>query len=134
MIEKVKKVFVSMWKSEGQEDLQTPMSTSVKFTLFYKELTIGYLNLDNGVWSFEYSDDFKNQSIIQPLTDFPDIDKVYSSEELYPFFTQRIPSLSQPKVKAVIEKEKIDKTNEVELLKRFGKVSITNPFRLNSAF
>ena len=34
-----------------------------------------------------------------------------------------------PKVKEAIEKEKIDKTSEVELLKRFGQLSISNPFQ-----
>lgn len=57
--------------------------------------------------------------------------QAYTSEELYPFFIQRIPSLSQPKVKEVIEKEKIDQTNIVELLKKFGRLSINNPFKLD---
>lgn len=63
--------------------------------------------------------------------DFPDLDKTYSSDELHPFFAHRIPGLSQPKVQKVIKTEKIDEQNEAKLLERFGKVSITNPFRLN---
>lgn len=55
-----------------------------------------------------------------------------SSLKLYPFFIQRIPILSQPKVKEAIEKEKIDQTNIVELLKKFGRLSINNPFRLEA--
>ncbi|MEM1323682.1 MAG: hypothetical protein AAGG75_25705, partial [Bacteroidota bacterium] len=94
---------------------------------------IGFLKLTDGVWTFEYSTDFKNQNDIQPLTDFPDVDKVYKGK-LAPFFLQRIPSLSQPKVMQVIEQENIDKTNEVELLKHFGKTSINNPFQLQPAF
>ena len=37
--------------------------------------------------------------------------QAYTSEELYPFFIQRIPSLSQPKVNEAVEKEKIDRTS-----------------------
>jgi len=121
------------WKSEGQEEIQTPQKLNIQFTLFYKELEIGFLKLNEGVWAFEYSEDFKNQTDIQPLTEFPDVDKVYEGE-LAPFFLQRIPSLSQPKVKRVIEEEEIDRTNEAELLKRFGKHSITSPFQLEPAF
>jgi len=123
-----------MWKSEGQEIIQTPQNLSVIFELIYETLTIGSLKLEKGFWTFEYSDDFKSQSDIQLLTDFPDVDKVYKSKELLPFFMQRIPSMSQPKVQDVIRKEKIDKTNEAELLKRFGEKSISNPFKLQPAF
>lgn len=133
MLSKAKAIINNFWKSEGQEEIVTPEKISVKFTLEYGALTIGFLTLDNGVWSYEYSDDFKNQDDIKPLTDFPDLNKIYAKEELYPFFMQRIPSLSQPKVKAIVEKEKIE-VNEVELLKRFGKISITNPFQLVPGF
>ena len=62
--------------------------------------------------------------------DFPDVNKTYRYEELPPFFVQRIPGLGQPKVQKIILEEKIDAHNEVELLKRFGKLSISNPFQL----
>ena len=138
MLKTAKKVFNAtinaLWKSEGQESIQTPKNINVIFVLTYKSLTVGFLKLKKGVWTYEYSDEFKNQSDIQLLTDFPDVDKVYESRELLPFFMQRIPSMSQPKVVAEIKKEKIDKTNEVELLKHFGKISITNPFQLSPTF
>jgi len=138
MLNKAKKALIAInaksWKSEGQEYIQTPENITVMFELTYKTLTIGFLKLKKSVWTYEYSDEFKNQSDIQPLTDFPDVDKVYESKELLPFFMQRIPSISQPKVQAEIKKEKIDKTNEAELLKHFGKISITNPFQLTPTF
>lgn len=130
----INNIFKKLWKTEGQEGIQTPLNLIISFTLVYKELTIGFLKLENGVWSYEYSEDFKKQNEILPLTDFPDVNKKYKSQELLPYFNQRIPSLNQPKVKAVLKKEKIDETNEVELLKRFGKTSITNPFQLEATF
>lgn len=48
-------------------------------------------------------------------------DKTYKSEELWPFFRIRIPGLEQPSVQEILERENIDKNDEVELLKRFGK-------------
>lgn len=141
MINKIKKgaqkitqfINKNPWFSEGQQAITLPETTSAKFTLTFQELIIGYLYLKDNLWSFEYSEEFKAQQEIKPLTDFIDVDKVYSSEELYPFFTQRIPSLSQPKVKALVKEEKIE-TNLVVLLKRFGKLSITDPFKLTAAF
>lgn len=100
------------------------------FTIHYKDLTIGTLELKDGLWHFSYSEEFKEQDQIQPLPDFSDVDKVYVKEELWPFFIIRIPSLKQPKVQKIISKEDIDSTSQVELLKRFGEKSISNPFQL----
>lgn len=118
------------WKTEGQEDLVTPKDITIVFNLQYKRLLVGVLKLEKGVWSFEYSMDFKNQNKIKPLPDFPDLGKVYQSEELYPFFLHRIPSQKQPKVQKEIEINNIDATNEAELLRFFGRESISNPFSL----
>ncbi|MCB9038311.1 MAG: HipA N-terminal domain-containing protein [Lewinellaceae bacterium] len=122
---------ISRWlKGKGQGHLSTPEGKQAVFALWYKDLAVGELRLENGVWSFRYTQMFKRQSEIKPVPDFPDLDRVYESKELHPFFMQRIPSLNQPKVKAKIVEEGIDGNNEVELLALFGKVSITNPFKL----
>lgn len=121
---------LSLWKSEGQENIVTPKDVYATFILTYKNLEVGTLTLNEGVWSFRYSEDFKIQEVIKPLVDFPDTEKEYYSNELPPFFAHRIPGLGQPKVLKIIEKEKIDANNEAQMLKRFGKISITNPFHL----
>jgi HipA-like protein len=122
-----------LWNSDGKEELGTPKNVEMVFILKYHNLVIGYLKLKNGIWSYEYSEDFKNQTEIAVLPDFPDKNKIYSSEFLYPFFIQRIPSPSQPKVKETLEREKIKPDNIAELLKRFGRFSISNPFHLTVA-
>lgn len=100
------------------------------FTISYKDLDIGYLELKLEKWHFSYTPEFKNQDQLPPLPDFPDADKIYTNDELWPFFIIRIPSLKQPKVQKIISKEAIDSTSQVELLKRFGEKSISNPFQL----
>lgn len=126
----INKLFHKIWKQEGQEVLSTPKNLDAIFMLFYKELHIGTLSLKNEIWSFRYSEVFKQQEKLVPLPDFPNLDKTYASKELYPFFVSRIPGLGQPKVKQILKEESIDEANEVELLKRFGKKSIANPFLL----
>ena len=121
-----------LWKADGQEELATPKEGKAAFRLMYEDLEIGLLTLSEGIWRFAYSEDFKAQSRLKPLVDFPDVNKTYRYEELPPFFVQRIPGLGQPKVQKIILEEKIDAHNEVELLKRFGKLSISNPFQLLS--
>lgn len=129
MIDKIKKL---IWKTEGQEDLFTPKNSEEGFKLLLGDLEVGTLSLKNGIWTFKYSDEFKKQNKIKPIPDFPNIDKVYTSEDLYPFFIQRIPGLGQQKVKETLRKEKIDEHNEAALLKRFGRLTITNPFELKA--
>lgn len=114
----------------GLVNTKTQPQSLEKFGLGYKELEIGTLTFKDGEWVFKYSDDFKSQNTIQPLIDFPDTTKTYRSEELWPFFLSRIPGLSQPAVKEVLKKEKINEDDEAALLKRFGKTSITSPFTL----
>ena len=65
--------------------------------------------------------------------DFPDVDKVYESKELWQFFVMRIPSPEQPVVEEIIKREHIQEDDAVVLLKRFGEYTIANPFRLRAA-
>lgn len=126
MIKTIKKIF----NIDGLENISTPTHIYVRFKLMYEDKIIGYLTLSEGEWSFEYSTEFKLNNFISPLLDFPDTSRVYRSKNLWPFFAYRIPGLNQPKVRAILEKDKIDEHNEVELLKKFGNFSIYNPFKL----
>ena len=117
-------------QNQGHDSLKTPVTEKAVFVLRYKKLEIGRLSIEDGWWTFVYADDFKNQSKIAALIDFPNIDKTYVSETLWPFLSIRIPSLRRPSVQRIIKKENIDERNTVELLKRFGKKTISNPFYL----
>ncbi|MFH5886188.1 HipA N-terminal domain-containing protein [Halalkalibaculum sp. DA3122] len=135
MLEKAKNKLIKYLNrhSEGHEDLETPSGIKAEFELKYKSLTVGYLELNDGVWKFSYSDEFKEQDELRPIVQFPDTSKVYENEELWPFFTIRIPGLNQPEIEHILESENIDRSNEVELLKRFGEKTISNPYELVGA-
>jgi HipA-like protein len=134
MLEKAKKLFKYLNQhSEGHEDLETPQDIHAEFILKYKSLTVGFLELHEGIWTFSYSQEFKEQEDLRPIVQFPDKNKIYKNEELWPFFTIRIPGLNQPEIQRIIESENIDRTNEVELLKRFGEKTISNPYELVEA-
>ena len=98
-----------------------------KFQLIYDGQSLGMLSFKGGIWTFAYSDEFRQQSHLRPIVVFPDINKVYQCEELWPFFAMRIPSLKQTQIHDVIVKENIDEGDEVKLLQRFGKRTIANP-------
>ena len=120
-------------RGEGHDNLETPVHQDAHFVLHYGDLEVGTLRLNQGRWHFEYAEGFKQQSKLEPLVDFPSLEKRYESERLWPFFALRIPSLEQPSVKRVIKAEALDEHNEAQLLERFGKRTIANPFQLEAA-
>ena len=111
MLKNIKKLL----KMDGQKDLVAPKQETASFFLGYKELKVGLLRLEDGRWFFEYSDEYKQQSDLPPLVDFPHVNKRYESEELWPFFALRIPSLQQPYAREIIEKNNLDETNELSI-------------------
>lgn len=121
------------WFSKGDdEDLTiTPKEITGKFLLTVDNIELGVLEHKNGMWSFKYTNEFKENNSYKPIVGFPDINKIYTRETLWPFFLIRIPGLKQPSISEIIRKEKINPNNEVALLTRFGKRTIANPYELS---
>ncbi len=105
-------------------------SISAVFNIKLSNLIIGRLRFDGSTWEFEYSSEFKNSDGVHRLVGFPDRNKVYQSETLWPFFKIRIPSIKQPAVRDIIMSENIDSENEGALLTRFGASTMSNPYVL----
>ena len=133
----ITRLLARLWGPSTHDELVTETADRAVFRLTYGGLIIGVLTADTGTWRFVYSDQFKEQigasGGIRTLTDFPDTDKVYSSEELLPFFLARIPGQSQPEFQARVEARGLDRRNAVHLLREFGERSISNPFRVTPA-
>jgi len=130
---KLFKKIISKGKSSESSPVEIEFTGSVNFTLKFKDLEIGYLTVEEGMWVFRYSDEFKSQEKYARLTGFSDLSKVYKAKVLWPFFKIRIPGLKQPMIRDIIEEENLDASNEVQLLKRFGRESMSNPYILESA-
>lgn len=128
MIDKIKKFFS---KNEKDFEMHLPANENAIFILKVDDIDVGYLSCNNGEWVFKYSEKFKNDyGDYNLIKGFPDVNREYRSEVLWPFFRIRIPGLKQPAIKEILEKEGIDEQNEFELLKRFGKKTISNPYKL----
>ena len=128
MIAKLKKIFKNNKVEPALSIIHK--ETSHLFALKYHDLEMGNLKFLDNQWLCEYSELFKKQTEITPLIDFPDIDKIYKSEALWPFFSNRIPSLRQPKIQEYISKHPLESKDTVKLLTVFGEYSVNNPFRL----
>lgn len=98
------------------------------FILSYKQKDIGYLEFRDDKWTFHYSEWFKSQGKLVPLLEFPDVEKTYYSEKLWPFFASRIPS------KVNRDDTTCNDNGETlslaDLLEKFGRKTINNPFIL----
>lgn len=112
---------------------QAPVDANAEFHLSFHGSVVGILAAKDGRWVFRYADDFRRKRDISPLMIFPDVDKVYESRDLWPFFRMRVPSLKQPSIRAIVVREHIDENDQVQLLRRFGRRTITNPFELVAA-
>lgn len=113
--------------------IKAPPEIRAEFKLFYDELLVGILSVAEGTWRFAYSDEFKKQDELRPLLEFPDLDQVYESKDLWQFFMMRIPSPEQAEVEEILKREHIEEDDAVSLLKRFGERTTANPFRLQAA-
>ena len=107
---------------------EQPKEDFTQFKLFLKQHLIGILEYQNSLWTFYYSEEFKQQTIIHPILNFPDIDKVYTSKSLSSFFVIRIPSPNRIKAQRLLKKG--EPADEVSLLKKFGMYSVANPYKL----
>jgi HipA-like protein len=112
----------------GVEPLPVDEKLALKVVL--GPLLVGTLRAEGGEWYFTYSQDFRNQSQVKPIVDFPVLSKEYRSRNLWPFFALRIPSPTQPAVRDFIRTRPAEKADEGILLKEFGARSVANPFRL----
>lgn len=76
----------------------------------------------NEKYEFQYSQDIKKcqEKGFDLLVSFPDINKKYVSENLFPEFLSRIPGPNRIDIKDILEKYKLESYNAFELLKRSG--------------
>ena len=112
--------------------MRLPKEEQAKFILTVDNIEVGVLHSQDGEWVFKYTEEFKKHTDEYKLiVGFPDVNKEYRSDTLWPFFRIRIPGLKQPAVKEILEKERIDKENEAALLVRFGRKTIANPYELH---
>lgn len=125
---KLKKIFAKakLFWSESQNDVILVPNDDVAFNVNLGKLLVGTLLFSDGRWHFSYSDEFKMQNDILPLANFLSKDKEYVSQELWPFFTSRIPSNAQLQ----LDKE-APKDDLVTLLIKFGRKTVSNPFEIS---
>jgi hypothetical protein len=116
------------------QNINEPSNTNkVSFELKLGSLHVGTLSRERQEWVFAYTEAFCRQRQVAPLVDFPMVGRVYRSEDLWPFFALRIPSTTQASVQAYLRERGQTQAEAADLMKKFGRRSISNPFLLTPA-
>ena len=79
------------WFSKGTADLNThlPQNEQAKFVITADHINIGILESMDGEWRFKYTEEFKehkDRDKYNLIIGFPDVNKEYHSQSLWPFF------------------------------------------------
>ena len=109
-----KKKLLRLFWSECQSDMVLNAEKDAAFNVSLGKLKVGTLLYSGGVWQFSYSEEFKHQSRIVPLSNFPAKDK-----------TSRFRSSSQLQLDKDAPREDL-----VTLLRKFGRRTIATPFEV----
>jgi len=107
--------------------------TPVRFELRYaprdaKAIAVGVLTFERGRWTFQYQDEFKrHRTTLHPIEGFDDLDRVYESEVLFPFFAVRIPDIDRSDVKRALDQAQLTDPDLPDLLRMFGRRALSSP-------
>jgi hypothetical protein len=107
--------------------------TPIRFELRYAPkgavaLPVGSLTYRAGLWTFAYDEAFKAQrEAFHPIEGFNDVDKVYESTILFPFFAVRIPDIRRSDIRQAIERAHMTDPDLPDLLALFGRRTISSP-------
>ena len=116
---------------------RTPRHQPASFTLIYwprddqgrrqAEVKVGRLDFDGDLWTFRYDEEYKHRTDLRPIEGFGEIEKVYRSPVLFPFFAVRIPHESRADVRDKVDERALEERDEGELLRIFGRHVVSSP-------
>jgi len=91
---------------------------------------VGTLSQDGGDFVFRYDRRFAAQPGAEPISAFPDLEQLYTSAELWPFFAVRIPPLKRADVREFLQRRGVKPEQTLQVLGVLTRKSATNPYEL----
>jgi hypothetical protein len=109
-----------------------PARKPPRFVLRYvppagEHVTVGQLEFLGGTWTFRYDDEYKKRRDLRPIEGFGDLEKVYSSSVLFPFFAVRIPDADRDDVRRKLDEEHVRDPEPTDMLRIFGRSVVSSP-------
>jgi HipA-like protein len=91
------------------------------------QVAVGYLEYDGRMWGFRYADEYKRRTDLRPIEGFDDLEKVYRSSVLFPFFAVRIPDTDRKDVRMKLAQHRLKHADPTDLLRIFGRQVVSSP-------
>lgn len=109
-----------------------PSQRAARFVLRYlpaaaPDVTVGHLEFDGRMWTFRYDDEYKRRRDLRPIEGFDNVEKVYRSSVLFPFFAVRIPDVDREDVRRKLEEDCVRDPEPADLLRIFGRRVVSSP-------
>src|SRR6266850_5344695 len=80
-------------------------------------VTVGFLRFSDGWWTFEYDAEYRRRPDLRPIEGFDDLNKIYRSRVLFPFFAVRVPDQDRHDIQRHLQKHKMVHPDESDLLR-----------------
>lgn len=94
---------------------------------------IGYLFQRDEQFVFRYSESFKALPHPLPISAFPDIEREYHSERLWPFFAVRLPPTDREDVRRALAEKMISEDETLRMLTELSRRVVSSPYELRLA-
>ncbi len=95
-----------------------------------ERIVMGRLRREGDAYRFDYEPGVMRRSDVQPIPEFPELDRTYRADRLWPFFTSRLPPLKRQDVKATIAARGVSPDDTLELLVELSGGSVASPYVL----
>jgi hypothetical protein len=104
--------------------------------IFYQDRLVAELckQKDGGrkLYAFRYLPAFREMNLAA-LPGIPYSDGLLEAGILWPFFSERIPDVRRPEIKAWMKLKDLDEADDLRILAELGAHSVTDPFEIRSA-
>jgi HipA-like protein len=92
-----------------------------------ESIVVGHLDFDGTAWTFKYDDAYKRRVDLRPIEGFDEVERVYTSPVLFPFFAVRIPAVDRQDVQRKLKQAHLRSPETADLLRLFGRRVVSSP-------
>jgi hypothetical protein len=126
------------WHSDGDGGRMTRLGRLLRLQyssplctiqVFDGDTPVAELSRQQGRYLFRYLEAFKNRGLT-PLPGLPDLDEVYESKELFPYFEERIPDTRERPIRDWITRQGLPVDDKLTLLAVLGRKVITDSYEI----
>lgn len=89
---------------------------------------VGTLTVEGDEFVFVYDTEFATNPTVRPLVGFSQLDKVYRSNELWPFFKTRIPPVDRDDVRVQLQQSNVEASDTLRVLGTVARAAIASPY------